>query len=90
MRSVIKILSNRNHSQEKMIELYQTGLNNTASTDQSYIIFTKNAKTGSETVKSVISKLFKKNNFTMVTENFKYPLSMSGCISIFLSVALLR
>ena len=70
MRSVIKILSNRNHSQEKMIELYQTGLNNTASTDQSYIIFTKNAKTGSETVKSVISKLSKKNNFTMVTENF--------------------
>ena len=128
MRSVIKLLSKRKHSQEKMIKLYQTGLNNTASSDQSYIIFTKNAKTGSETVKVVISELSKKNNFTMVTANYResilseesrryffdlwkgsriqhstngkydlkietiFPesLSMSGCISIFLSVALLR
>ena len=54
-----------------MIKLYQTGLNNTASSDQSYIIFTKNAKTGSETVKVVISELSKKNNFTMVTANYR-------------------
>ena len=71
MRSVIRILSKHKHSQEKLIELYQTGLNNTASSDQSYIIFNRNAKSGSETVQSIISMLSKKNNFTMVTANYR-------------------
>ena len=68
MRSVIEILYKHKQSQEKLFELYRTGLNNTSTSDQSYMIFNRNAKSGSETLQSIISRLSKTNNFTMVTD----------------------
>ena len=68
MRSVIEILYNHKQSQEKSFELYRTGLNNTITSHQSYMIFNRNAKSGSETLQSIISRLSKTNNFTMVTD----------------------
>ena len=68
MRSVMKILTIHKQSQEKSIELYRRRLNNTITSDQSYIIFNRVAKSGSETLRSVISMLSKKNNFTMVRD----------------------
>ena len=68
MRSVIKILSKHKQLQEKSIELYRISLNNTVTSDQSYIIFNRNAKSGSETLRYVISILSTKNNFTMVRD----------------------
>ena len=68
MRSVMKILTMHKQSQEKSIELYRRRLNNTITSDQSYIIFNRVAKSGSETLRSVLSMLSKKNNFTMVRD----------------------
>ena len=48
--------------------LFRTGPNNTIISHQSYMIFNRNAKSGSETLQSIISRLSKTNNFTMVTD----------------------
>ena len=69
MRSVMRILTTYKQSQEKSIELYRRRLNNTVTSDQSYIIFNRVAKSGSETLRSVLSMLSKKNNFTMVRDS---------------------
>ena len=68
MRSVIKILYKHKKSQEISVEMYRTGLNNTNSSDQSYMIFNRNAKSASETLQSIISRLSKTNNFTLATD----------------------
>ena len=68
MKLVTKLLYKHKQSLEKSIELYRTGLNNTNSSDQSYMIFNRNAKSGSETLQSIISRQSQTNNFTLATD----------------------
>ena len=51
MRSVVGILSRHKQLQEKSLALYRRSLNNTNDSDQSYIIFNRVAKSGSETLR---------------------------------------